>query len=205
MAGKLKSSFWLFVLLAGFAPAFICSASPESGRILGGPSNAAVKLEVFSDFQCPSCREFYLSTIVPVLHEYASKGKVCVIYHEFPLNMHIYSRDAARYSIAAYRLGQLKWIPVVNSLYQNQAWWALDGNIGATVARVMSPADFQKVKQSLKDPGINRELESEIAYGKKMEIKATPTIFIKYEGKEEKVEGGVPYFVFKQYLDQIIK
>ena len=203
--GISKLSVALLLLIVGLAPASIRSAGPESGRILGGPGNAPVKLEIFSDFQCPSCREFYLGTIIHVLRDYASKGKVCVIYHEFPLDMHLYARDAARYSIAAYRLGQLKWIPVLDSLYQNQAWWSLDGNLEATVSRAMSPEDFQRVKQSLQDPGINKELESEIAFGKKREIKSTPTIFIRYAGGEEKVEGGVPYLVLKQYLDQIIK
>jgi protein-disulfide isomerase len=205
MIGKSKLSVALLVLLMGLLPASVRSASPESGRILGGSGNAPVKVEVFSDFQCPSCREFYLGTIIPVLRDYASKGKVCVIYHEFPLNAHLYARDAARYSIAAYRLGQLKWVPVLDSLYQNQAWWSLDGNVAATVARAMSREDFQRVKQSLQDPSINKELESEIASGKKREIKSTPTIFIKYAGGEEKIEGGVPYLVLKQYLDQIIK
>jgi protein-disulfide isomerase len=205
MIGKPKLRMALLLLLVGLLPAPIRSASPESGRILGGPGNAPVKLEVFSDFQCPSCREFYLEAIIPVLRDYASKGKVCVIYHEFPLNMHLYARDAARFSIAAYRLGQLKWVPVLDSLYQNQAWWSLDGSVEATVSRAMSREDFQRVKQSLQDPSINRELESEIALGKKREIKSTPTIFIIHGGGEEKVEGGIPYLVLKQYLDQITK
>ena len=205
MFGKSKLSVVLLILLISLLPVPARSASPEAGRILGGSGNAPVKLEVFSDFQCPSCREFYLGTIIPVLRDYASKGQVCVIYREFPLNMHLYARDAARYSVAAYRLGQLKWVAVLDSLYQNQAWWSLDGSVEATVARAMSREDFQRVKQSLQDSSINKELESEIAFGKKREIKSTPTIFIKHAGGEEKVEGGVPYIVFKRYLDQIIK
>jgi protein-disulfide isomerase len=205
MFGRSKLSVGLLALLMGLLPVSVCFAGPESGRILGGPGNAPVKLEVFSDFQCPSCREFYLGTIIPVLRDYASKGKVCVIYHEFPLNMHMYARDAARYSVAAYRLGQMKWVPVLDSLYQNQAWWTLDGNVEATVARAMSKEDFQRVKRILQDPSINTELDSEIAFGRKKSIKSTPTIFIKHDGGEEKVESSVPYLVMKQYLDQILK
>jgi protein-disulfide isomerase len=205
MVGRSILSIALLGLMVGFLPASIRSETPESGRILGGPGNAPIRIEVFSDYQCPSCREFYLGTIIPVLREYASKGKVCVVYHEFPLNMHIYSRDAARFSIAAYRLGQLKWVPVVDSLYQNQAWWSLDGNIAASLARAVSPEDLGKIKLIMQDPGINRELESEVAYGRKLEIKSTPTIFIKHAGIEEKVEGGVPYLIFKQYLDQLAR
>jgi len=205
MVGKSKRSLSVLGLWIILLPVSVRSASPESGRILGGSANAPIKLEVFSDFQCPSCRQFYLETIIPVLRDYASKGKVSVTYHEFPLDMHQYARDAARFSIAAYRLGQLKWVPVLDSLYQNQAWWSLDGSVAATVARAMSREDFEIVKRSLQDSSINRELESEIAFGKKLEIKSTPTILITHAGGAQKVEGGIPYVVLKQYLDQIIK
>lgn len=205
MTEKFRLHIGMVLLLAGLLPAPVGSASPESGRVLGGSTNAPVRLEVFSDFQCYACREFYLQTIIPVLRDYASKGKVCVIYHEFPLNMHLYGREAARYSVAAYRLGQLKWVPVLDTLYQNQAWWSLDGSVDATVSRAMSREDFRRLKQILQDPSVNKELESEIAFGQKKAVKSTPTIFIKHPGGEEKVEGGVPYLVMKQYLDQLIK
>ena len=68
------------------------TAEPASGQILGGSKNSPVKIEVFSDFECPACRELYLVTIRQVLQEYSSKDKVCVIYHEFPLSSHRYSR-----------------------------------------------------------------------------------------------------------------
>ena len=41
--------------------------------------------------------------------------------------------------------------------------------------------------------------------GYKMEIKATPTLFIYYTGKQQRVEGLVTYLVMKQFIDSIIK
>jgi protein-disulfide isomerase len=175
------------------------------GQVVGGPLDAPIKLEVFSDFQCPSCRDMYLDTIRPVLRDYASKGKVCVIYHEYPLTMHKYAREAARYSAAAQRLGQMKWVPVVESLFMHQPEWSVDGNVEGAVAKALSAEDMQKVKRYFQDPGVNEAIDKEVALGQKREIKATPTLFLTYIGKEQRVEGGIPYTVLKQFLDQIVK
>lgn len=79
------------------------SMDQSTGQILGGSLNSPIRLEIFSDFQCPACRDLYLGTIRQVLEEYASKDKVCVIYHEYPLSIHPYAREAARYCEAASR------------------------------------------------------------------------------------------------------
>src|SRR5512135_2584771 len=118
------------------------SADEPSGQMLGGSLNSPIRIEVFSDFQCPHCRDLYLGTIKPLLQEYASKDKVCVIYHEFPLAMHQYSREAARYSEAAGRLGQQKLLPVLDSIFTDQAQWAQDGSLEATVSKALPGEDF---------------------------------------------------------------
>ena len=74
-----------------------------SEQILGGRQDSPVRIEVFSDFQCPACRNFYLETIRQVLTKYCAEDKVCVIYHEFPLKMHQFSRLAARFGVRAGR------------------------------------------------------------------------------------------------------
>src|SRR5262245_5573760 len=76
-------------------------AQPPEEAVLGGSLDAPIKLEIFSDFQCPSCRALYMDTIKQVLAEYCTQGKVCVVYRDFPLQMHQYAREAARYAQAA--------------------------------------------------------------------------------------------------------
>jgi protein-disulfide isomerase len=61
-----------------------------------GPKNAPVVVEVFSDFQCPGCRQYYLSTLRRVIDEYCLTGKIYLIHHDFPLPQHPYSKAAAR-------------------------------------------------------------------------------------------------------------
>lgn len=181
------------------------SAEPSSGQILGGSKNSPVKIEVFSDFECPACRELYLGTIRQVLQEYSSKDKVCVIYHEFPLSSHKYSREAARYSAAAGRLGRQKLLPVLDSLFMDQAHWSQDGSIEKTVAKALPQEDFIKLKQIMADPSINAEVTKGVELGIQKKVTSTPTMFISYIGKQQKVEGLVTYLVMKQFLDSIVK
>jgi protein-disulfide isomerase len=179
--------------------------SDVGGQILGGSLNSPIRIEVYSDFQCPACRDYYLGTIRQILQEYASKDKVCIIYHEFPLQVHPYARAAARYVEAASRLGQQKLLQVMDSLYTDQAVWSQDGKLEPTVSKALSREDFQKLKKFMLDPGINPAIDRDIQLGTKNDIKSTPTSFIYYLGKQQKVEGLVTYLVLKQFIDSIIK
>jgi len=204
MLRKLLSiSFVLLCFVFWSAP--IKSADEASGKILGGSLNAPIKIEVFSDFQCPACRDLYLETIRQVLQEYASKDKVCVIYHEFPLSMHQYAKEAARYAEATSRLGQQKLLPVYESLFTDQSQWSKDGSLELTVSKAIPGDDLQKVKKLLQDASVNSEIEKEILLGIKKEIQSTPTLLITYPGKQQKVEGVVAYPILKQFIDSIVK
>jgi protein-disulfide isomerase len=197
----------ILIVISLFWPLPMRSSDDAPGQILGGSANSPVQIEVFSDFQCSACREFYLNTIRQVLQEYSSKDKVCVVYHEFPLAIHRYSREAARYSEAAARLGAQKLLSVMDSLFMDQALWAQDGKVEMSVskAKALSPEDLLKLKKVMQDSSIDLAIERELQLGIKNEIKSTPTMFISYIGKKQKVEGLVTYLVLKQFIDSIVK
>src|SRR5262249_43039333 len=63
-----------------------------------GPSNAPLTLEIYGDFQCPACAT--ASRVVDELQrEY--QGKMRVIFHEYPLEMHRHAKEAAMAAEAA--------------------------------------------------------------------------------------------------------
>lgn len=186
-------------------------ATPAAGadqnceNCLGGGLDAPIKIEVFSDFQCPACRSLYMDTMKQVLKDYSSSDKVCVIYHEFPLAMHPHAREAARYALAARRLGRQQWLAVVDSLYADQPLWSQNGMVQVSVARVLSPTDFQALMKTLQDPSINQAIDRDIALGQERKVQSTPTMFVTSLGREQKVEQVLPYPVLKNYFDKIVK
>lgn len=204
MSRILKSAL-LVVACFAFSPIFSRSAEQPSGQILGGSLNSPIRIEVFSDFQCPHCRDYYLGTIRPLLQEYSSKDKVCVIYHEFPLPGRPYAREAARYIEAAAQLGQQKLLLVYDSIFTDQAQWSEDGKLEATVAKALARDDFLKVKRVMQDPSINEAIEKEIQLGVQNKVDSTPTSLIYYIGHQERVGGAIAYPVLKQFIDSIAK
>jgi protein-disulfide isomerase len=202
----LKTRLLLILIgLSLFWPMPARSADDAPGQILGGSVDSPIRIEVFSDFQCSACREFYLNTVRQVLQDYASKDKVCIVYHEFPLTIHRYSREAARYSEAAGRMGAAKLLAVMDAMFTDQALWSQDGKLEVSVSKALSHDDFLKLKKIMQDPSIDIAVEKELQLGIKNEIKSTPTMFISYVGKKQKVEGIVTYLVLKQFIDSIVK
>jgi protein-disulfide isomerase len=195
----------LGLLTAAFsANAQTRTAIPKDLCLSGQPS-APIRVEVFSDYQCPSCRDFYLETIKPLMKEYGSENKVCVSYYDYPLKMHKHAFEASRYGVAARRLGQDQWLRVSEALYENQSKWAGDGIIEAVVARVLSPDEMAQVKKFLKDPSIDLTINQEIALANERQVTSTPTFFLSGNWRTKKVAGKISYPVLKDTLDRMLK
>ena len=196
----------LFILFAAASPnAFAQTDEIKPEQCLGGKPDSPIRIEVFSDFECPACGEFYLNTIRPVLKDYSSLDKVCVVYHEFPLQGHKYSRQAAQYSKAAQRLGQKQWHAVMDALYENREKWYQNGSLDDVVFKALGADEYFRVRKLLLDPTIDGAIDSEVAMGQKKEVTSTPTFFVYSPGKEQKVVGGLPYPALKSFFDRIVK
>ena len=194
----------VWLALASLAPAQTGPLKSED-FCLGGKPGAPIRVEVFSDYQCPSCRGFYLETIRPLLKEYGQDNKVCVIYYEFPLKSHKFAFEASRYAVAAGRLGKDQRLRVMEALYENQSRWAADGKIEALVEGILSPEEMDKVRKFLKDPAIDQPIHQDIKLAAERRVNSTPTFFIYANGREQKVVGKISYPVLKDYLNRMLK
>ena len=201
-------SFSLTILLLGVVLPFDAQrqANPDKpDKCLGGSYDAPIRIDVFSDFQCTHCRDFFLNTIPSVLKEYCSLNKVCVVYHEYPLSSNVYSRKAAQYSLAAQKLGREPWRSVMTALYQHQENWSQSGNMDEVVAKVLAAEDYTRLKKLLLDPSLEAAIDSDIALGDKNEVTATPTILVNALGREQKAVGFIPFPVLKDFFDSLVK
>jgi protein-disulfide isomerase len=191
------------------------AAAPGQNRIdapnelrLGGERGAPIKIEVFSDFQCPRCRDFYLDALKPLLAEYTRTGKInkiYLVYHDFPLDMHPFARKAARLALAAARLSRERWLRVIDILYVEQEQWSQDGNIEAVLAKAMDPIEVMRIGNLAADPALEAALRDEILLGQSREISSTPTFFvIPQTGPEQRVAGWVTYATLKDFLDRLL-
>ena len=75
-----------------------------------GDKQASVILILFSDFECPFCKEFQKKTIPKLKTKYIDKGLLCIYYKHFPLDFHEGAFPAAKAAYAASLQGKFgKW------------------------------------------------------------------------------------------------
>ncbi len=147
------------------------------GSPVRGDAKAKVSIVEFSDFQCPHCKHIQ-PILESVLKDYP--GQVNLIFKCFPLTtIHPDARGAATAAIAAGRQGQ---------------FWAFHDKLFGGDQEHDSAADLEHIAKDLKLdlgkwkgdlPAAEAAVDHDRSDGEKLEIGATPTIFIagrKYQG-----------------------
>jgi protein-disulfide isomerase len=167
-----------------------------------GSKSAPIIMEVFSDYQCPSCKALFLTTNRQLMDNYVTTGKVYLIHRDFPLPMHAYSRVAARYARAAAEIGKIE--PVERALYENQEKWEQSGDVDGTVAAVLSAADMAKVRALVKGGTLEPLIDKDLQLGQMYRVNQTPTTVFHSKGQTYPYSGAMGYDTLHQFLDQLL-
>lgn len=181
------------------------AAAGIPGKALGSPG-APVTMEVWSDFQCPACKNLYESTLRPLIDNYVAAGKVYLVHRDFPLEQtHAHARQAARYANAAARLGRFE--RVAEALYARQEFWAATGNVETVVAAVLTPAEMRKVREWVQQPGqLDLVIDQDVRAGGRIPVRSTPTVVVTHRGQSYPLPpGGVSYSLLRQFLDDLLR
>ena len=167
-----------------------------------GSKSAPVVVEIFSDFQCPACKQLFLNTTQKVIDNYVNTGKVYLVHRDFPLPMHAYARVAASYSRAAAHIGKCE--PVEMALFQNQEKWEANGDVKGTVAGVLSPTEMKKVEAIVESKALEPMIERDKQIGMTFPVTQTPTTVFHARGQTYPYAGTLNYDVLKEFLDQLV-
>lgn len=190
-----------------------------------GSKTAPITMEVFSDYECPMCRNLYEQTLRPMVNDYVALGKVYLIHRDYPLAIpaHRFSGQAARWANAAAEVGQFE--NVEAAFYDNQQAWDATGDLEKYVAAAMSSSDFkrvQKIMEGCEPPGpagrqgtviapphpcgIDTYIEQDIELGNKVPVTGTPTYVITYKGQRLPPGSGfVSWPLLKQFMDNLLR
>jgi protein-disulfide isomerase len=146
----------------------------KSVHIRGNPE-AAVTLEEFGDFQCPSCKN------VGAFFDQAIKEydpRVRVIFRNFPLAMHQHARDAALAAEAAGLQG--RYWEMHDMLFREQAVWssATDASVLFDTYAETLGVNMNQFRNDWKSDKVRERLESDQARAKSLGVKVVPTLFI---------------------------
>lgn len=142
------------------------------GRHVAGSVDAPITIVEFTDLECSACRGFQ-ARLDSVLISKA--GKVKLVYIPFPLaELHRFAIPAARFAECASRDGKLgAWISAV---YDSQDSLGLKS--WASIAASVGIADTSTFVACAQTPAVDAEVAGGIAFGRKIEIAATPTVLV---------------------------
>jgi protein-disulfide isomerase len=188
-------------IIAGSALLLVALAAWGSQMRSQGSASAPIVMDVYSDFQCPTCKIVHETILNQLVYDYVNKGKVYLVHHEYPLPYHAHAMEAACYACAASRVG--KYDQVCDVLFHQQQTWAADGKVDETVCSVLTPAEAKKVRALAKDPAIAAEVRQDIQAGRTAQVNATPTMILTHRGKQYRLPIA-NYDILRRLIDQLL-
>ena len=198
----LAEQLWtaLFQQQRGLAPA-AAIAQLKNFHVSGSPA-APVTIEIYSDYECPACAEFFLETMPALTADYVQTGKVRIMHRDFPLPQHRYAQLAARYANAAGAVGQYD--PVVMQLFRTQHTWEATGDVESQVLPVLPSGLGPKVRDLVSH---DREdsLHADMAQAREDEIRMTPSLVVVAHGKRQVIAPAPAYPLLQKYLDSLLE
>jgi protein-disulfide isomerase len=164
----------------------IIEITPEArpmvdGKALGDP-NAPVTIEVYEDFQCPSCRNFTQDVEPLIVQNYVATGQVRYIYRQFPFLDNSVpgneSHQAANASMCALEQGRF-WdyhdMLFANWKGENQGAFADKRLVAFAEALGLNMDEFNSCFDSNKYQDV---IQEDIASGRQVGVTGTPSVVI---------------------------
>ncbi len=156
------------------------SAPPSTGdpmrdtSMVKPPAGAKVAIYEFEDLECPACAHAF-----PIVHAAVDRYKIPLVRHDFPLQMHIWSFDAA--VIARYIQDKIS--PQAAEEYRRAVFAAQTSIAGKDDLQSFTQRYFQAHGRTMPfviDPAglFAQEVKSDYTLGERIGLVHTPTIFV---------------------------
>lgn len=168
-----------------------------------GDKNAPVILLMFSDFECPFCRKFELTTFKEIEREYIDKGLVLFVFRDFPILFHPFAREAAKAANCAGKEGK----------YWEMHELLVTGEINPVAIKEHAKSlglNEEKFDTCMNDEETNAEIERDMKDAREYGITGTPFFIIGqnkggkfFEG--ERITGAQPLETFKSVIEKNLR
>ena len=198
------------IIYPNFKPAEAIAAPEPTTRPnvdfnAAGNPDAPIRIDEYSDFQCPYCARFYQTTEKQLMDNFVADGTVYFVYNTFGDFIGSESGGAAE---AAYCAGdQGKFWEMHDVLLSNQR----GENQGAFVdKRLKEFAQYLKLDMGKFETCFNANkykdtIDQDMKNGTAGGVKATPSFVMSYtvngEKKTKLIEGAQSFDAFKQEID----
>ncbi len=161
-----------------------------------GTPGAPVVMVIFSDFQCPNCREEAKG-----LRENVTKAfpdKVRVYFKDFPLEqIHPWAKPAAIAGRCVFRQKPAAFWDYHDWIYEHQQE-ILPDNLKTKIVgwAETKNLDTDKLTQCMDTKATEGEVDKEIAEGRSLQVTGTPTVFL--NGRA--LQGAIPWTTMQEII-----
>lgn len=168
-----------------------------------GKANAKIVLAYWSDYQCPFCKQFELTTLPQIIKDYVDTGKVKVVFKDYPF-LGEDSTTAAEYEHAIWNLYPDKYFAWREAMYEAQDAEGDEGFGDAasieTLTKGIAGIDLANVKADIaaNKAAYDQKIAADRTEGASMGINGTPGFIT---GKTL-ISGAEAYATFKAALDE---
>ena len=162
-----------------------------------GEAGAPVVLVMFSDFQCPLCKEEAQTIRKQVAT--AFPDKVRVYFKDYPLDaIHNWARTASIAGRCVFRQNPAAFWDYFDYMYENQASVTPE-NLSSKIQDFASKKGLNAMQLSrcIETKAPEAEINKSVAEGRTLGVDATPTMYL----NGRKLVGNIPW----QSLEQLIK
>ncbi|MCS6951741.1 MAG: thioredoxin domain-containing protein [Bryobacterales bacterium] len=149
----------------------------DGAPALGTPG-APVELVLFSDFQCPFCKEEGRMLRQHLLAAYPTQ--VRLYFKDYPLeSIHPWAKAAAIAGRCVFRQSQAAFWEFHDWVYERQAELTRE-NLNDKVLEFARgrPVDALQLRRCLETRATEAEVEASIAEGRALQVNSTPTLFV---------------------------
>jgi protein-disulfide isomerase len=199
----------LFLIYPTLRPVDVVTVTPLTRSQVDfnnvGDPNAPVKLEEYSDYQCPYCARFSEDTEQALLDTYVATGKVYFTYHSVGEFIGPESSRSAEASYCAGDQGKF-WeyhdYIMGNQRGENAGWFSERRLTAFAEALALDTGAFSSCLNGGKYRDMVRQ---ELFTARDLGITSTPTFVITYDAGGQTVtdiiKGAEPFSTFQQRLD----
>jgi protein-disulfide isomerase len=161
-----------------------------TGSPVKGDATAPVTMVIFSDFECPYCKQ-----VEPLLEQVFQKNtdKLKVVFKHFPLRIHLFSESAALAAIAAQKQG--KFWEMHDELFKSKP--LNEQTIEAAAKKV--GLDMEQYKKDLTDMQTRQAMDKDMLDAQKADVTGTPTIFINGRPVKDRSPAAMQQLIDEEY------
>lgn len=187
-------------------------ASVDDDPVLGD-KNAPITIIEFSDYECPFCKRHFDETFPQLVKEYVDKGKVKIVYRDFPLSFHdpMATKEAVAANCAQKQGGDTAYFKYHDEIFTRTK---SNGNglseTDLTTIATDLGLNISSFNTCLSDPAQTDEVKKDIADGTAAGASGTPTFVIGKTTSNGEIDGDLvvgaqPFAAFQAVIDPMLR